>query len=792
MMGNTPSPLRDAMEDVMTSLHDMGLSRNASLQDREGSPLNPWSPESFEQMSSRRPRLQERSRTSLGIAGEDIETDSQESFVQMGHGQFDLSTSERQLEDYEQRMTGRLRRMQSISRPPDELFLPPDHQEVSAGLPPPVPPKNSKFARPHSALSRGRPEGESTDSVKSARRLRNRKSAYELGREMLGRTFTIRSSVTTASSTAQSTSTNQSNSTGITSQSLMSTSSAGGVSATSAGSLARKRAQTAPRPMSVMETGRHGFRSMGSDTSGSSRQRPQTPLTGVTYHSSHGSQSAASPYGNWTNGSAAESGEGQGALAPSKLKKRRFFEKIIESGKTAAASARSNLAAGQAVSRSNPVKSMIPNGVTSIAGGSAARDMGLGGSGSGTIDWVQVRRDVNRSNSLSQNERIDRRERCHMVDYPVISPVDALFGSIDGDESANGQAVEEPTNFQAVNFNLVDKSARFINSLPPMTTAVSLAQGYVCRPYRSDVQRLRAIFIWVSEKIVWEEDFEGGADSYRTIQSKRGCAEEVAVLVKEMCGAVGIHAEVVRGYLKSPGEPLELDNINRPNHWWNSVVVDGEWRVMDCSLANPTNPRRSQYSSAGSQIAEGWYFLTRPTEACYSHVPIAFEQQHLCPPLPYDILMALPCACPPYFKNGLHVFDYDTSLVRLEELEIAHVHVSVPADVECVAEVETKAFQRDADGDFFESGEVVRKPALAQAEWVGGVKRYTVKALLPGDEGYGVLKVYAGKRGLMVCISSSGASVGIIWISIDIDLLAFYKRQSTPSSIRSSSATHWH
>ena len=115
----------------------------------------------------------------------------------------------------------------------------------------------------------------------------------------------------------------------------------------------------------------------------------------------------------------------------------------------------------------------------------------------------------------------------------------------------------------------------------------------------------------------------------------------------------------------------------------------------------------------------------------------------------FEILLALPCACPPYFKNALEMAEYDTSLVRVEDLEQVHVRFTVPADVECVAEVEARAFERDADGDFFESGDVVKKRALSQAEWVGGQKRYTVKALLPGDEGQGILKVYAGKRGLM-------------------------------------------
>lgn len=117
--------------------------------------------------------------------------------------------------------------------------------------------------------------------------------------------------------------------------------------------------------------------------------------------------------------------------------------------------------------------------------------------------------------------------------------------------------------------------------------------------------------------------------------------------------------------------------------------------------------------------------------------------------------MALPCACPTYFKTGLQMVDYDTSLLRIEKLELVQIQFTVPPDVECVAEVETRAFERDSDGDYFESGETVKKRALAQAEWIGGQKRYTVKAVLPGDEGQGILKIYAGNRGLMHSIKDN-------------------------------------
>ena len=348
-----------------------------------------------------------------------------------------------------------------------------------------------------------------------------------------------------------------------------------------------------------------------------------------------------------------------------------------------------------------------------------------------------------------------------MLDIPVLNSIEQLHELTEGDEGLDGLPVAEPMDFNMPNLALVDKSTRFLQGVPAMINATALAQSYVCRPHRSDVSRARAIFTWVAERIAWEQDFEGDIDVRRVIQTKRGCSEEIALLVRDMCAAVGLHAEVIRGYLKAPGETLDMDTLAHSNHWWNATIVDGEWRVMDCSLASPTNPRRSAYSGANSQVAESWYFLARPMEVCYTHIPLLPEQQHIVPSVPHEILIALPCACPTYFRNGAELTEFDTSLLHLENLEMTQLHVNVPEDVECVAEVDARGFARDADGDYFESGDVVTKKALAQAEWVGGRKRFAIKALLPGDEGQGVLKIYTGKRGLMHSIKDNPHSLAL-------------------------------
>ncbi|KAJ9488632.1 hypothetical protein VN97_g4674 [Penicillium thymicola] len=726
--GNTPSPLRDAMEDVMTSLEDMGLPREA--QSPSPSPVfnNPWSPEEFDTSHERTPQGNRR-RPLTSMSFNSDKDQPQGGLVHRNSVySHDHMDGPPQLNNYVQRMESRLRQLEDQNRPPEDRRA--AHDDDNG--PPPPPPKHATY----------HPRNNSIPGQYAP--LKARRSGHDLRGDILNRSFTNKSSATNSSSEVQSNGTSMTTSTDKTSQSLMSGFSAGGFSATSAGSFARRGGHE--RPNTAMDTVR---------SRGFSDVRPETPFTGVSYHSSHNSSrqgaSSAIPWSSTGLDSTDHSGV-FGGLSTPKSKKQGFFKKIFETAKTGAASARSSIAVGHGERSGSPTKSIrgidaVSPALASHSNRDGGRDMGLG---TGAIDWVQVRRDVNRASSPSRNERIDRAERCQMMDHPVIYSVEELYDTAEGDESIDGQPITEPTNFHAANLNLVDKSARFISSLPPMTKPMSLAQAYICRPYKSDVQRLRAIFTWVSEKISWEEPVDGlEVDMKRLLQAKRGTPEEIALLVHEMCAAVGLHTEIIRGFLKSPGDALDLESLSRPNHWWNSVLVDGEWRFMDCALANPTNPQRSKFVSNNSSIAESWYFLTRPLDLCYTHVPLYPEEQHICPPVSPDVLLSLPTVCPPYFKLNVQMPDYDTSFLRIDGLEVMQLRMIVPTDVECAAEVEAPGFARDADGDCFESGDIVRKRALVQPDWIRGQKRITIKAALPGDEGQGVLKVYAGKKGLM-------------------------------------------
>ncbi|KIW18200.1 hypothetical protein PV08_02488 [Exophiala spinifera] len=751
--GHTPPMIRSAMDDVMSSLDDMTLVGHDPKQAQDND-FNPWSPEAFDDFRRPNERSDPRPVTSLGLAaGGSNYSEGRINYSSRHNSPDRFQDGAPRLENYVQRMESRLRRMQQaregLTDPGDDV-----------GSDPPEPPaKNSPWAsRPVSSMADRR------------RSLRKRKSAYELGNNGLARTYTSKTNSTNSSSGVQSVATNSSHQSSMTSQSLMSGYSAGAFSATSAGSLARKRMGSIRDKMSRPMTSA----GMRIDRWEQNDPRPKTPVTGISFHSSHDSRQGAKSAIGWEDAERSTTG-GLGGFITPKAKKPGFFKKLMDSAKTGAASARSTISASQTVGNAGS-----PTKLTGIAGGTAfnapvantnanaygvdaAREMGLASGASGS--YILTRRDINRSNTPGPSERQERADRCHMLDQPVICPVEELFETLQGDEDANGRPVYEPFQISNPSFSQVDKAARFVTSLPISITAASLATGFICRPYRSGVQRLRAIFIWCAERISWEEDHDMGGYNYnsaidtrRVIQSRRGNSQEVSALIVEMCSAIGIHAEIVQGYLKTPGEDLDLDSLSRPNHFWNAILVDNEWRMMDASLASPTNPKRILYSSISTTIAEAWYFLAKPSEISWTHVPVEDAQQHMIPSISADVLLSLPGTCPPFFRQGLSMHAYDTSIIRMEGLEMCTLSINVPPDVEIVAEVEARKYLRDQDGDVYEDADnITRKRALSQPSWYRTMpnteicqKRYVIKAILPGDEGIAVLKVYAGKKGLML------------------------------------------
>ncbi|KAK5456826.1 hypothetical protein LTS15_004606 [Exophiala xenobiotica] len=372
------------------------------------------------------------------------------------------------------------------------------------------------------------------------------------------------------------------------------------------------------------------------------------------------------------------------------------------------------------------------------------------------LDWLSTRRDINRSNTPGPIERSTRADRCQMLEIPVIRPVDKLHELVEGGMAANGTAVRESVRRHDMDPASMSRLMRKLNKFPSGigdTGVIQSAIRYLCRAKKTEVQKLTAIFLWCATRLLWYVyEGHGGSsdeptpiDTAGVINRRGGTSREIAAVVVEMCLAVGIPAHMVRGRLKNSAEAMLKSR--ETEHWWNAVIVDNEWRFLDVPLAGTMLPYET------SNLVNAWYFLTPPTEFCWTHIPRAPLLQHLVPPAPEDVLRSLPTPRPEFFHLGLSFHDFDTSLGQLEGLELCTISINVPAEIDIVAEVSVAAHAYHSDDNAVDNGDFDKMRALSQPSWHRTTsdliqKRFVVKALLPDKSKAGVLRIHAGKMGL--------------------------------------------
>ncbi|KAK9478559.1 hypothetical protein V1514DRAFT_331002 [Lipomyces japonicus] len=447
------------------------------------------------------------------------------------------------------------------------------------------------------------------------------------------------------------------------------------------------------------------------------------------------------------------------SLAALKLKKSGFFNKLKQLGgtglttkltKSTTSSTDSNSFSGNGSKDFQIQRTMSYSKAVATKISAPTRDAEFPQEQS--TQWIQGRVNVSRAKSMSQNEKNARRRKQELEGLIVFNPLEVLHRKVEGDEGYDGRVVDVGMDVTKFHFSTLDKAVRVL-SVPSLSTLSSFTVTILCRPYKSDLQRLRAIFVFCTERIIWhhaaieENDFDDPIhDENKIFRSRKASADEMAFLVKAMCGMLQIPCEIVKGYLKAPGEIVESQS-SKVNHAWNTAIVDGEWRVIDASLASPTHPRREQYVKGSNNIGEDFYFLAKPSEVIFTHVPRYRAQQHIVPTLPRNIVLEFPSICPGMFQNQIYLSEFDTSLLRMTDQEICQIEVQAPPEIDVLAEVEVRGYCVDADGDVFESGDVTRTRTLAQPYWVHGRRLFRIKAVLPPGEHAGVLKVYAGRRG---------------------------------------------
>ena len=201
-----------------------------------------------------------------------------------------------------------------------------------------------------------------------------------------------------------------------------------------------------------------------------------------------------------------------------------------------------------------------------------------------------------------------------------------------------------------------------INSIPKADTysADSIAR-FVRLNFKTEKEKLRAIYIWVTSNIKYDTDSmyainwsaAPSAKITEALRRRKGVCENYAAIFNDIANKSGLTSFVVDGYTKQGGR------IDRTGHSWCAVRLKEEWLLCD-----PTWDKDAQNNSN--------YFLISPDRFIETHMPFDPMWQLLNYPLSHrDFREGNSLKKEKYFFNFKDSIKAFSQLTELKQLQAA-------------------------------------------------------------------------------------------------------------------------
>lgn len=148
-------------------------------------------------------------------------------------------------------------------------------------------------------------------------------------------------------------------------------------------------------------------------------------------------------------------------------------------------------------------------------------------------------------------------------------------------------------------------------------------------PFSAELEKARAIFVWISENIAYDCGKENGLETvpdeavhplYYTqqqleniLKTRRTRCEGYAFLFRIMCRLAEIQCSSLEGFARFNGEKVNPATVE-PNHAWNAVCLEGTWYEVDVSAGSGQcdggrfrAARRDEYFRMSPELLERVY-----------------------------------------------------------------------------------------------------------------------------------------------------------------------------------------
>lgn len=182
---------------------------------------------------------------------------------------------------------------------------------------------------------------------------------------------------------------------------------------------------------------------------------------------------------------------------------------------------------------------------------------------------------------------------------------------------------QQPDDFRAIDRHARRAPEELSRDLPALTAYLVEAAG-------DERARVRAIYSWIIRNIRYEEETEPigrrrvNQNLGDILRRRQGICVDFAALFQAMCREAGLVCEIVGGYSREAFTAAP-DSVE-PDHAWNAVRIDQQWRLLDATWDNSPHPS-----------GELPFFLPDPARFVETHLPAMPMWQLLDCPVPAEI-----------------------------------------------------------------------------------------------------------------------------------------------------------
>lgn len=165
----------------------------------------------------------------------------------------------------------------------------------------------------------------------------------------------------------------------------------------------------------------------------------------------------------------------------------------------------------------------------------------------------------------------------------------------------------------------IDRHAR--NAPASAAQSIPSLAAYLCgSPARTDEQRLRAIYVWITHHIAYRDSTDGKElwskpedirrqQAIRVLQNRTAVCLGYSNLFCALATEAGIPCQIVTGIVRAPDGPIE-----RIAHAWVAARADRKWHLFDPTWGVP--PEGGERPDVDER-----YFMTAPEDFAVYHLP---------------------------------------------------------------------------------------------------------------------------------------------------------------------------